>query len=245
MILKDNTILITGGTAGIGLAFAEEFYKLGNKVIICGRREDRLKKLSEKFPGMITKVCDVSKEDDRSELAEWAISNFPELNILMNNAGVQLAFNVRYSKESYKIYEESNTNFVAPIHLSSLFVNHLKTKKFSAIINITSGLAFVPLSFMPVYCATKAGLHSFTLSLRHQLKDTPIKVFEIAPPAVDTELGHQGRTDKNQSHGGIPVDEFLKDAMKALKDDVLEAMIGNAKNLREKNELLFDVMNSS
>ncbi|MCX6163392.1 MAG: SDR family NAD(P)-dependent oxidoreductase [Ignavibacteriae bacterium] len=244
MNLNNNTILITGGTSGIGLAFAGELYKLGNKVIICGRREDRLKKLSEKYPGMIIKICDVSKEKDRIELAGWVISNFGDINILINNAGVQLAYNVHNPDEIKKVYDETETNFVAPVHLSSLFVNHLKKKENPAIINITSGLAFVPLSFMPVYCATKAGLHSFTLSLRHQLKDTPIKVFEIAPPAVDTELGHQGRKDKNQSHGGIPVEEFLKEAMEALKNDVFEAMIANAKVLREKNEQLFEQMNS-
>jgi uncharacterized oxidoreductase len=244
MELKNNTILITGGTSGIGLAFAEEFYKLGNKVIICGRREERLKKLSDKYHGMITKTCDVSIEKERIELAEWAISNFSDINILMNNAGVQLAYNVYNSDEIKKLYDETETNFIAPIHLSSLFIKHLATKENPAIINITSGLAFVPLAFMPVYCATKAGLHSFTLSLRHQLKDTPIKVFEIAPPAVDTELGHQGRTDKNQSHGGIPVQDFLKEAMKALHNDVLEEMIGMAKNLREQNEQLFEQMNN-
>jgi uncharacterized oxidoreductase len=244
MNLKDNTILITGGTSGIGLAFAEEFNKLGNKVIICGRREDRLKKIADKYPGMITKVCDVGKEKDRIDLANWAISNFGDLNILMNNAGVQLSYNVHNPDEIKKVYDETDTNFIAPVHLSSLFVNHLKKKENPAIINITSGLAFVPLAFMPVYCATKAGLHSFTLSLRHQLKDTPIKVFEIAPPAVDTELGHQGRTDKNQSHGGMQVDEFLKEAIEALRNDVVEAMIGMAKNLREKNEQLFEQMNN-
>jgi uncharacterized oxidoreductase len=244
MNLKDSTILITGGTSGIGLAFAEEFYKLGNKVIICGRREDRLKKIADKYPGMITKVCDVSKEKDRIDLTNWVISNFEDLNILMNNAGVQLSYNVHNPDEIKKVYDETDTNFIAPVHLSSLFVNHLKKKENPAIINITSGLAFVPLAFMPVYCATKAGLHSFTLSLRHQLKDTSINVFEIAPPAVDTELGHQGRTDKNQSHGGMQVDDFLKEAMEALRNDVFETMIGMAKNLREKNEQLFEQMNN-
>ena len=243
MNLKNNTILITGGTAGLGLAFAEEFYRLGNTVIICGRREDRLKNIAEKFPGMITKVCDVSKERDRIELVEWATYNHKDLNMLMNNAGVQLAFNVGNADENHKIFTETSTNFIAPIHLSSLFVNHLKDKEGSAIINITSGLAFVPLAFCPVYCATKAGLHSFTLSLRRQLRDTKTKVFEIAPPAVDTELGYQNRTDVNQSHGGMKVEDFLREAMEALANDLFEAPIANAKNMRAMNEQLFDKMN--
>ena len=243
MNLKNNVILITGGTAGIGLAFAEEFYKLGNKVIICGRREGRLKKLAEKFPGMITRLCDVSKEKDRIELAKWAISNYNDLNILINNAGIMLRFDVTKPEDTEKIYTHTDTNFVAPIHLSSLFSNHLKNKENSAIINITSGLAFVPLAMYPVYCATKAGLHSFTISLRRQLRDTKTKVFEIAPPQVDTELGYQERENESQSHGGIPVDVFLKEAMEAIKNDLLEAPIANAKNMRALNEKLFDQMN--
>lgn len=243
MKLNNNTVLITGGTAGIGLAFAEEFYKLGNKVIICGRREDRLKQLSEKYPGMLTKVSDVSKEKDRIELAEWAISNYPDLNILFNNAGIMVLYDVTKPEESEKIYSQTETNFTAPIHLTALFSNHLKNKDNSAIINITSGLAFVPLANYPVYCATKAGLHSFTMSLRYQMRNTKTKVFEIAPPQVDTELGYQDRTDGSQSHGGISIGEFLTEAMEALKNDILEAPIANAKNLRALNEKLFDKLN--
>ena len=244
MILKDNTILITGSTSGIGLAFAEEFYRLGNNVLICGRREDRLKKLSEKYPGMITKICDVSKEKDRIELAEWTEKNYPDLNIFINNAGVQYDFNLKDKINTGKLYEEIETNLVAPIHLSNLFANRLITKHNSAIINISSGLAFVPLAFMPVYCATKAAIHSFTLSLRQQFSNTSLKVFEIAPPSVDTELGHDRRADKTQTHGGMPVDEFIKEAMDALHNNIYEAPIGHSKVLREKNEQLFSQMNS-
>jgi uncharacterized oxidoreductase len=244
MILKDNTILITGGTSGIGLAFAEEFYRLGNKVIICGRREERLKKLSDKYPGMVTKICDVSKEKDRIELADWTEKNYPDLNIFMNNAGVQYDFNLKEKINLDKLYDEINTNLVAPIHLANLFAAQFINRHNSAIINISSGLAFVPLAFMPVYCATKAAIHSFTLSLRQQLGSTPVKVFEIAPPSVDTELGHDRRADKTQTHGGMPVDEFIKEAMDALHKNVLEAPIAHAKTLREKNEQLFSQMNN-
>lgn len=243
MNLTKNTILITGGTAGIGLAFAEEFYKLGNTVIICGRRKDRLEKLVEKYPGMIAKYCDVSKEANRLELADWAIACYKDLNIVINNAGIMVKFDVRKPEDKEKIYSQTDTNFTAPMHLSSLFANHLKDKENSAIINITSGLAFVPLASFPVYCATKAGLHSFTMSLRHQLRDTKTKVFEIAPPQVDTELGYQDRTDGSESHGGISIDEFLKEAMEAIRNDVTEAPVANAKNLRALNEKLFDKMN--
>ncbi len=243
METKGNTILITGATSGIGLAFAEEFFKLGNKVIICGRREDKLKELSKKHPGMITKVCDVSLERDRKELFLWVKTQHPDVNILMNNAGVQFASNLMEEIDTKKLAQEIETNLTAPIHLSFLFSAFLSKQKDSAIMNISSGLAFVPIAFMPVYCATKAGIHSFTLSLRHQLRNTSIKVFEIAPPAVDTELGHDRRTDKTQSHGGIPIGEFLTEAMLAIKNDLLEAPIGQAKGLREKNEQLFGMLN--
>ncbi|HEV7620331.1 MAG TPA: SDR family NAD(P)-dependent oxidoreductase, partial [Flavisolibacter sp.] len=116
--------------------------------------------------------------------------------------------------------------------------------KESAIINISSGLAFVPISFMPVYCATKAAIHSYTLSLRYQLRNSTVKVFEIAPPSVDTELGSDRREDKTQSHGGMPVDEFMKEALAAIKNDVLEAPIAFSKELHEKREAIFEQMNS-
>jgi uncharacterized oxidoreductase len=243
METKGNTILITGATSGIGLAFAAEFHKLGNKVIICGRRQERLDELTKKYPGMISKACDVSLEIDRKDLFDWVQTEHPEVNILMNNAGVQFAFNLLQEVNHEKLSAEIATNLVAPIHLSSLFSAFLAKQKQSALINISSGLAFVPIAFMPVYCATKAAIHSFTLSLRYQLKNTPVKVFEIAPPSVDTELGHDRRTDKTQSHGGIPIGEFLAEAMEAIKNDLYEAPIGMAKGLRENREKAFEGMN--
>src|SRR4028118_310284 len=238
-----NTILITGGTSGIGLAFAEEFLRSGNKVIICGRRQNRFAQIEEKNPGIVTYVSDVADSKDREALANQVISNFPDVNVLINNAGVQLLTDLTKPVNLPRVNSEVETNFIAPIHLSSLFAQHFATKKEAAIINISFGLAFVPLSFMPVYCATKAAIHSLTLSLRHQLKNTSIKVFDIAPPAVDTELGSDRREDKTKSHGGLPVNDFIGEAMEAIKNDILEAPIAGAKNSREKREALFGFMN--
>ncbi len=109
--------------------------------------------------------------------------------------------------------------------------------------NISSGLAFAPLAFMPVYCATKAAIHSVTMSLRHQLKNTSVQVFEIAPPSTDTELGYQRRTDPNQTHGGASISDFITEAMEAIKNDVLEAAVGESKNLRAKRDEAFHFMN--
>lgn len=243
MELTNNTILITGGTSGIGLGFAEEFIKLGNKVIICGRREERFKDIEKRIPGIVTKRCDINNEKERVALINWAITEFPSLNVFINNAGIQNGQQIGKPIDIKKVQQEVETNFIAPMHLNSLIENHLKSKKYAAIINISSGLAFVPLSFMPVYCATKAALHSYTLSLRHQLRNTSVKVFEIAPPAVDTELGQDRRTGVQHSHGGVSVHEFITETMIALRNDEFQAAIGTAKSLMEKRETLFGMMN--
>ncbi len=243
MQTSGNTILITGGTSGIGLAFAEEFMHRNNQVIICGRRKDRLDEIKERYPAIATRVCDVADAAQRTDLATWVLQHFPAVNVLINNAGVQLLTDLTRPIDLNRVQLEVETNFMAPVHLTSLFSQYLTAQPHAAIINISSGLAFVPLSFMPVYCATKAAIHSLTLSLRHQLRNTPVQVFEIAPPAVDTELGSDRRTDKTQTHGGMPVQEFLQEAMIALEQDVLEAPIGTAKLSREKREALFEERN--
>ncbi|MCX6259115.1 MAG: SDR family oxidoreductase [Bacteroidia bacterium] len=243
MKITGNTILITGGTSGIGLGFARAFHKLGNTVIICGRREDRLAKIAAEFPGMINRKCDISCSDERRNLATWVISEYPALNILFNNAGVQFDLDMFHEVNHDRLCQEISTNFTAPVHLTSLFSGHLCKMENSAIINISSGLAFVPMAFMPVYCATKAALHSFTLSMRYQFRKTSLRIFEIAPPAVATELGHDHRADGTSPHYGISVDEFLVEAMEAIKNDVYEAMVDNARNLRNKNEQMFNMLN--
>lgn len=243
MQLSGNTVLITGGTSGIGLAFARKFAEEGSRVIITGRREERLRKIAQEHPGMVTRTSDVADEQQRKELAEWVIRKHPEVNILINNAGVQLLTDLTRPVDLDRVRSEVETNLVAPIHLASLFTQHLLSKKNAAIVNISSGLAFVPIAIMPVYCATKAAIHSLSLSLRHQLRNTQVKVFEIAPPAVDTELGSDRREDKTQSHGGMPIHEFMEQAIAAIRDDILEAPVGTAKKSREKREALFEEMN--
>lgn len=198
MNLSNNTILITGGTSGIGLEMMKQLLAAGSKLLICGRRIERLQEIKKEYPQVEIKECDVAIAADIEDLFNWVANSFPEVNVLINNAGVQLYTNLAQPVDLQKIALETETNFVAPIHLASLFAQHLSSKPQAAIIDISSRLAFAPLASMPVYCATKAVIHSLTLSLRHQLKNTSVKVFEVIPPSVNTELGHHQREDKNQ-----------------------------------------------
>ena len=233
MHVKGNTILITGGATGIGLALAEAFVEAGNKVIICGRRENRLAEAKKKVPALYTRKCDVTIEADRKALFDWIKTDFKDLNMLVNNAGIQKTADfTRGAKELEKAGDEITTNLTAPIRLTALFTPLLMKQKAAAIFNVSSGLGFVPIAMMPVYCATKAGLHSFTVSLRYQLRDTSIKVFEIIPPAVETELGREEGETEPGFPGVKPV--VVSDAvMKALADDQFEIPAGDAKGLVE------------
>jgi uncharacterized oxidoreductase len=234
MKIKDNTILITGGATGIGFALAEAFVKAGNKVLICGRRKAKLEEAKEKLPQIQIRQCDLSKKEDRESLCNWVKDNYKGLNILVNNAGVQRGINLRKgTAELFGGEDEIQINFVAPIYLSSYFAPLLLNKKEAAIINVSSGLGFVPIAMMPVYCATKAGIHIFSVSLRQQLKGSPVKVFEIVPPAVDTELGKDTTGESDQEYRGIPPGEVAAATLQALKNDEYEIVIGEAKGLVE------------
>ncbi|WP_123042501.1 SDR family oxidoreductase [Cohnella candidum] len=195
MKLSGNTILITGGSAGIGLAFAERFIKAGNTVIVTGRRESVLENAKEKLPSLITRVSDVSVKSERVALFDWVTANHPEVNVLVNNAGIQQRFNVLKAdaKNNWSYFnQEIKTNIEAPFQLAMLFAPYFATKEYAAILNVTSGLAYTPFAIAPIYSATKAAVHSFTMSLRHQLSETSVEVIEVAPPAVNTDLGGTG-----------------------------------------------------
>ena len=235
MKTSGNTILITGGATGIGLAMAESFLKSGNEVIICGRRRGKLNAARKRLPGLHVRVCDVSAEKDRKSLFAWVSRNFREINIIINNAGIQRPIDLSrgvadLNKKSNK--PEIDINLTAPIYLSALFIPHLAKRKEAAIINISSGLAFVPLAIVPVYCATKAGLHSYTVSLRHQLSKTGRRVFEIIPPMVDTELDGGSRDGRAERYRGIRPEEVASAAIDGIGRDVYEIAIGMAEGLR-------------
>jgi uncharacterized oxidoreductase len=243
MKMTGNTILITGGTSGIGLGFAERFLRLGNRVIICGRRKERLADIKARNPQMETFICDMTEEKQRETLRDWAVARFPDLNVCMNNAGIQHKTDLTRPVDLKNVHLEIETNLVAPIHLTSLFAAHLTGRPVAAVINISSGLAFVPLANRALYCATKAAIHSLTLSMRRQFRDTSVRVFEIIPPAVDTELGRQYWSDESRSHGGMAVAAFIDESVLAIESDTYEAAISMSRGLREKRETLFDQMN--
>ncbi len=243
MQLSSNTILITGGATGIGLALAERLLRGGNKIIVCGRRAQVLAELRAKHPGIEARIADLSRPSDREDLVAWATTKFPDLNVLVNNAGIQRRVNLITERDWAATHEEIAINLDAPIHLTSLFLPHLQKKQHSAILNVTSGLSFVPLADTPVYCATKAALHSFTLSLRHQLAGTSVEVIEIVPPAVNTDLGGPGLHTF-----GVAVDEFADAAMTQLADGVAEVTLGFSRQTsrasRDELDATFQRMNA-
>ncbi|MEC0700465.1 SDR family NAD(P)-dependent oxidoreductase [Bacillus haynesii] len=227
MELTGSTVLITGGASGIGFAFAERFMKAGNTVIVCGRRESKLKEAKEKYPEMTTRICDVTVEAERLALFEWVKEHHPGVNVLVNNAGIQQRYHILKAdvKDNWADYnKEITVNMEAPIHLAMLFSQYFAEKAGkTAIINVTSGLAFTPMAIAPIYSSTKAALHSFTMSLRHQLSETGVEVIEVAPPAVNTDLGGVGLHDF-----GAPLDEFADAIFKGLEEGRLE--IGYARS---------------
>ena len=243
METSGHTILITGGASGIGHALAVRFLGAGNNVIICGRREDKLREAQARHPALQIRVCDVSDPKQREDLTRWAFQTFPQLDVLVNNAGVQQNLDLKASPGWAAMHQEIATNLGAHVHLATLFVPHLRDKQRSAIVFVTSGLAFVPRVSVPVYCATKAAMRSFTLSLREQLKDTPIEVVEVIPPAVDTDLGGPGLHT-----WGVPLDVFADAAFEQLKSGKSEVTYGFSQEAigasADERQTLFARMNA-
>jgi uncharacterized oxidoreductase len=243
MNIQQNTILLTGGSAGIGLALAERFHAAGNTVLICGRDAARLQAAAERLPGLRTFVCDVAQAAERQRLFEWAIAEVPQLNVLFNNAGIQRQVRLAENAEDWATRaNEIAINVEAPMHLTALFGAHLQQQAAAAIINVSSGLGFAPLARVPIYSATKAAIHSFTQSLRWQLADTSVQVIEVMPPAVHTNLGG---TDHSF---GVPLDEYADDVMQQLAAGHLEIAYGtsakSSQASRAELDAVFQAMNA-
>ncbi len=241
MNINNNKILITGGASGIGLGLTEQFIKENNTVIICGRREAALQEIADKFPTVITKVCDLSLAKERESFFHWIEKNHADLNVLVNNAGIQQWMSIEDADFFARAQEEIAINIEAPLHLTSLF---LKLPSLNTVMNVTSGLSFVPLVKTPVYSATKAFFHSFTLSLRQLLKSKNIEVIEIIPPALNTDLGGKGLHDF-----APPVRDFIESIFEQLKEGKTSLTFGFSQAMLvagpEEQRMAFERMNTT
>jgi uncharacterized oxidoreductase len=243
MKISGNTVLITGGATGIGLALAQALLDRGNEVIVCGRRRTRLAAARARHPSLHTRVADLSRTSGCRALVAWALRRFPALNVVVNNAGVQRAVDFRHGARDLPLAdEEVRTNLTAPIHLSALLIPHLCRRREAAIVNISSGLAFTPLAAVPVYSATKAAVHALSLTLRHQLRRTSVRVFEVAPPIVATELAG-GRRRPDEAAFTMTPEAVASGIVEALRRDRYEVALGAAANLHRRRDKLFEVIN--
>ena len=221
MELSNRTVLVTGGTSGIGLGIAEAFQQAKSKVIVCGRDKKRLSSVGNRFPDITALVCDLADAKQRKALAADVLHRFPSLDILVNNAGIQRYIDLKKGFEELKSGEDEITiNLVSPVELTSLFIEHLMKRPSAAVINVSSGLAFTPMLDTPIYNATKAAIHTYSLVLRQQLRDTKVKVFEIVPPMVDTNLNKAGRDAAGARFRGVSVAEYMPTIINGLKNGV-------------------------
>lgn len=215
MNISGNTILITGGTSGIGRALAEAFHGEGNQVIVTGRRRNLLGEVTGANPGMKAAVLDVQDRDAIGRFAKAVQQDFPSLNVLINNAGIMKPENLNDANHDFAVVESTvETNLLAPIRLTTSLLPLLKRQPQAAVMTVSSGLAFVPMALTATYCATKAAIHSWTQSLRYQLRDTKVQVMELIPPYVQTELmGEHQAADPR----AMPLKDFIAEVMGILR----------------------------
>jgi uncharacterized oxidoreductase len=227
MKLTENTIFITGGGTGIGRGLAEALHKLGNKVIISGRRKEHLDATTTANPGMESVELDISDPANIAAVTKKLIADYPALNVLINNAGVMLIDDAAGKIDDQLLTSTITTNLLGPIRLTSALIEHLKKQAKATVIYNTSALAFVPLALTAVYSSTKAALHSYVLSQRYKLKTTSVSVLEIAPPWVQTDL-----LNSSEDPRAMPLKEFIEETIKVLGTDAEEILVEQAKPFR-------------
>ena len=239
MKLTGNTIFITGGGSGIGRALAEALHNLGNQVIISGRRKGHLAEVTAANPGMQSVELNVEDPASIAAVAAKLIADYPALNVVINNAGIMKPDNADGVLDDAQMASIITTNVMGPIRVTSALIEHLKKQPVATVIYTTSGLAFVPLAFTAVYSATKAAMHSYLMSQRFQLKGTNVKVLELAPPYVQTELmGAEMAVDPR----AMPLKDFIAETIQALgtdADEVLVERVGMLRNNPGPNEHAF------
>lgn len=230
-LAEKNTILITGGGSGLGRGLAEAFHKAGNSVIIAGRRKDVLQSVADANPGMQYELLDVQDVAKLKSFATDIAAKYPRLNVLINMAGIMKPENLNDGADLSTIDDTIATNLTAPMHLTAALLPHLKQQPKATVMNVTSGLAFTPMAMTPTYCATKAAIHSWSLSLRYQLKSSSVEVLELVPPYVQTELmGKQQASDPR----AMKLDDFIAEVMDILtsQPEAKEILVKNVYPLR-------------
>lgn len=232
MELNNNTILITGGSGGIGLELARQFLQLGNEVIITGRSFEKLEKIKVKLPKIHVFQSDLRIIEEIKILCEDIQKQFPNLNLLINNAGIGLRLNLKDPLSDKTITEEIATNFQGPICMINYLLPHLLKQPKAAIVNVSSAVAFSPFPVVPIYSATKAGLHSYTISLRQQLKLTKIKIFEIMPPTTKTDMLNGFSATDLKNIQAMPVEKLVKICLKEIKSDHFEIRPGQSNTIK-------------
>jgi uncharacterized oxidoreductase len=229
MQLKDNTVLVTGGGTGIGRGLAESFYRLGNQVVIAGRRREPLEAVAKANPGMQFLLLDQGDAADIARFCAELVDRYPDLNVVINNAGIQLREDLTTGDVS-AAEQSVAIDLLGPIRLTAALLPALLRQPQSTIINVTSGLAFMPQALTPTYCATKAALHSYTQSLRFQLREAPVQVIELVPPKVQTGLQGEHGFDP----AAMPLDEYITETMTLLQTqpDADEIIVERVKGFR-------------
>ncbi|WP_375402985.1 SDR family oxidoreductase [uncultured Sphingomonas sp.] len=232
MNVSGNTILITGGTSGIGLEFAKSFLGLGNTVIVTGRDKSRLDAILAAHPGLRGIVSDAADPAAITRLHEQVVGEFPAMNVLVNNAGIMRIVGLADPRSLEDVTQEIDIDLAGPIRMVQQFLPDLRTKPNATIVNVSSGLAFVPIPISPIYSAAKAALHAYTRCLRDQLKNSGVSVVEVAPPLTETPLFSDEFKSMMKGAKGMPVDVLVRKAIAGLKAGKTEIRPGQSNALK-------------
>ncbi len=242
MKLEHRTVLITGGTSGIGLELARQLLGRGNTVIVTGRDQDRLAAAARALPGVHTFSSDASDPKAIAALHEAVLSRYPALDTLVNNAGIMRNLKLNQERDLEDVTREIEVNLSGPVRMVQQFLPHLRTQPDALIVNVSSGLAFIPFPVAPVYCAAKAGIHSFTQSLRIQLRGTGVTVVELAPPGVETPLFRGEFAEETRGQKPMSAQVLAKRAIAGIEAGKLEIQPGLAAVLKAMSRVAPGVM---